>query len=116
MQEEPGVLSGALQANVPDILGEEFLVEALREVLKDEVKFHIQQELEDNPELKQELTDAVRMYFEARVRENYASLKLAKASGELGVELMPEDLRDDLGGEFVGLIEREVSSLLEKAL
>jgi hypothetical protein len=116
MDEETGVLSGALRANIPDILGEEFLVEALREVLKDEVKFHIQQELEENPELKEELTDAVQMYFEARVRENYASLKLAKASGELGVQVMPEELRDELGGEFVTLIEREVTQLLDKAL
>ncbi len=110
-------MARALGAHVPDVLGdEEFLIEALRDVLKDEVKRSMRQELEANPELKEELVESVREYFVARVRQNYATLKLAKASAKLGVDLMPDDLRDDLGNEFVGLIEKEVTSLLDKAL
>jgi len=100
-----------------DLLGnEELIVDALRDLLKDEIKRKMREELERNPELQQELKDAVRLYFEAKVSQAYASLKFVKASAKLGVQMMPTDLRDQLGKEIGSLLEKEVAALLEKAV
>lgn len=112
----PGLFTQVLRGGT-DLLGnEELVVEAMRELLKDEIKRRMREELEKNPELREELKDAVKMYFEAKVGQAYASLKFVKASAKLGVQLMPDEMRDQLGKEIGSLLEKEVAALLEKAM
>ena len=111
------LISQILKGGFSDLLGnEELVVDAFRDLLRDEIKRKMREALEANPDLKQELTDSVRLYFEAKVREYYATLKFAKASAKLGVTLMPQDLRDALGKDIGDFLQREVSELLEKSL
>lgn len=119
MAQEGGgnLVSQMLQGNFADIMGDEALVvDVFRDLLKDEIKRKMRDELEKNPELREELRDAIRMYFDAKVRETYATVKFMKASAKLGVSMMPEDLRDQLGKEIGSLLEKEVAALLEKAV
>lgn len=114
--EDPFV-AGMLKGGFSDLLGNDALVvEAFRDLLREEVKAKMRAALEANPELKQELKDAVQLYFEAKVHEYYATLKFAKASAKLGVTLLPDQLRNELGKDIGRFIERELSSLLEKSL
>lgn len=111
------VVSQLLKGGFTDLLGnEDLVVEALRDLLKDEIKRKMREELEKNPELRDELRAAVRLYFEAKVNEAYATLKFVKASAKLGVQMMPDQMRDQLGKEIGSLLEKEVAALLEKAL
>jgi hypothetical protein len=105
------VVSDLLKTKFPDLIGgEEIILEAAREMIKDELKEHIRQRLDDDPELKQEFKDAIGMYFEAKVKEMYANLKLAKASAKLGIDLMPEPLKKD----FTRELEKELGSIVDK--
>jgi hypothetical protein len=52
------------------------------------------------------------MYFEAKIKEAYAGIKLAKSSAKLGLELIPENLRDEMSKE----LQKELSKLVEKTL
>lgn len=116
MAEDP-VVAQMLKGGFSDLLGNDaIVVEAFRDLLRDEVKAKMRAALDANPELKQELTDAVRLYFEAKVHEYYATLKFAKASAKLGVTLLPDDLRAELGKDIGRFIERELAGLLEKSL
>ncbi|HUR68344.1 MAG TPA: hypothetical protein VM370_03800 [Candidatus Thermoplasmatota archaeon] len=111
------LLGQVLRGNISEIMGnEQVVVEVFRDLLKDEVKRKMREELEKNPELQEELRDAIRMYFEAKVRETYATMKFMKASAKLGVQMMPGELREELGKEIGSLLEKEVAALLEKAL
>ncbi len=102
-----------LKAKVYDVLsGEEMVYEVAREMIKDELKAHIRQILDEDPELKQELRDAVGMYFEAKVKEAYANIKLAKAGAKLGLRTMPEPLAQDMKRE----LEKEMGEFMEKIL
>ncbi|MCA1812474.1 MAG: hypothetical protein LC624_00810 [Halobacteriales archaeon] len=95
---------------------EDVMLDAMRDLVRDEVKRRIREELDNNPELRAELRDAVRMLFEAKVQEAYAGLKLAKAGAKLGLELMPPDLRAEIGREVMQTFEKEFAKLLEKTL
>jgi predicted RNA binding protein with dsRBD fold (UPF0201 family) len=111
------LVSRVMGGGLADLMGdEELVVDALRDLMRDEVKAKMREALERNPEIKQELRDALRMYFEAKVNEAYATLKFAKASAKLGVTLMPDHLKQELGKDLAQLLEKEVAGLLEKAL
>lgn len=101
---------------VNEVLSEQLLIESLRDLLKDEIKSQLQQKLKENPEIHTRLKEALSLYFEAKLRELYAGLKLAKASGELALETLPEKLQDSFSQEIMGLVEKELGLLLEKAL
>jgi hypothetical protein len=114
--DQGGLVSQMLKGGT-DLLGnEELVVESMRELLKDEIKRKMREELDKDPELREELKEAVRLYFEARVNQAYASLKFVKASAKLGVQMLPDELRADLGKEIGSLLEKEVAALLEKAV
>lgn len=115
--EQRTFVSQILKGGVSDLLSsEELVMDALRDLLKDEVKRRMREALDANPELRDELKDAVRLYFEAKVHEYYASLKFTKASAKLGVTMLPENLRDELGRDVGKFLERELTALLEKSL
>lgn len=110
-------LGKLLKGGVGDLLRpEDIVLESMRDLVRDEVKRRIREQLDANPELKQEMRDAVRLLMEAKVQEAYASLKIAKAAAKLGIEILPPDLRQELGREVMATFEKEVSRLLEKAL
>ena len=114
--DQGGIVSQVLKGGT-DLLGnEELVVDAMRDLLKEEIKRKMREALDKDPQLREELKEAVRMYYEARVQQAYASLKFVKASAKLGVEMMPPALRADLGKEIGSLLENEVAALLEKAV
>ena len=111
------LVSQVLKGGFTDLLGDqELIVDALRDLLKDELKSKMREALDKSPELRDELRDAVRMYFEAKVREAYATVKFVKASAKLGVEMMPDAMREELGREVSALLEREIAALIEKSV
>ena len=117
MPDSGNLVSQVLKGGLTDLLGnEDMVLDALRDLLKDEIKARMREELNRNPDLKEEMKAAVRLYFEAKVHEAYATLKFAKASAKLGVELMPPEMRAQFGKELAGILEKEVAALLEKSL
>ena len=107
------MLSQMLKNGIPDIIGgEELIIEAGREMIKEELKEQIRKKLEEDPALKKEIKDAIGMYFEAKIKEVYANIKLAKASAKLGIELLPENMRKDISKE----VEKELVTIVDKMI
>ena len=92
---------------------ETLLVDAVRDLVRDEIKKHIRQKLDADPELKKEMSDAVKMLMQAKVHEALAVLKLAKSGAKLWLSLVPPELRNEMGKELVSMFEKEVSKMLE---
>lgn len=106
-----------LKGSVGDLIkAEDLVMESMRDLVRDELKRRIREELDNNPELRAELRDAVKLLFEAKVQEAYAGLKLAKAGAKLGLEMLPPELRQEIGREVMATFEKEMARLLEKAL
>lgn len=106
-----------LKGSVGELLRtEDLVIDAMRDLVREELKRKVREELERNPELREELRDAVRLLFEAKVQEAYAGLKLAKASAKLGLEMLPPELRQEIGREVMATFEKEMARLLEKTM
>lgn len=110
-------VSQFLKGGFTDVLGdEEMVADALRDLVRDEIKRKMREQLEKDPELREEIHQAVRLYFEAKVQEAHATLRFVKASAKLGVGMLPRETREELGKEIGSMIEKEVAALLEKAV
>jgi len=112
MGDSKATITPLIKDSISEIIGgEDILIEAVRDLIRDEIKQSIRKRLEDNPELRKELKDAIGMYFEAKVKEAYAGVKIAKAGAKLGLELIPSHLKAEVAKE----LEKEITSIIEGA-
>jgi len=111
------LLTGSIRDQVKDLMStEDLVIEAFRDLVKDELKAHIKNVIDEDPELKEEVKEAVSYYFHTKARTVYAELKATRAATRLGLRLLPDDLQGEVGQAVVSLFEKELGTLLEKAL
>ena len=111
---EENIVERMLHDTIGAVHTEDLFVEAVRDLVKDEVKSYVRARLDGNPELKAEIRAAVKDLMEAKLHEAYAFVKLAKAGAKLGLELVPADMRAELTREVARIIEKEGGALLER--
>lgn len=114
MAPDDDIISSLLKGTKTMLSSETLLVDAVQELVKDEVKRTIREKLEASPELRNELKQAVAELMEAKVHEAYALLKIGKVGAKVGIELVPPHLRKEIGKELVSLFEKEVTRMLEQ--
>jgi len=112
---EENLVEKVLRDTMGAVHTEDLFVEAVRDLVKDEVKAYIRARLDANPDLKAEIREAVKALMEAKLREGYAFVKLAKAGAKLGLELVPPEMRAEVTRELARIIEREVGAILERS-
>lgn len=108
------VINSLLKSTKSMLSSETLLVEAMQDLVKDEIKHAIKQKLDSDPELREELRKAVQELMEAKVHEAYAVLKIGKCGAKLGLSLVPPELRQEIGHELASLLEKEVAKMLEQ--
>lgn len=117
MAEADDLIRTVLKGEVGDMIGAEDLVmEAFRDILRDEIKAHVRQRLDANPQLRAELKDAVGAYFEAKAQEAVAGLRMTRLGAKLGVELLPDHLKREISEELMGIVEEEVGKILARSV
>ncbi len=95
---------------------EEMIVEAMRDIMKDELKEYIRQKMEENPKIKEEIKVAMLTYISAKVKEIEATTRLTKALGELGIISLPPDVKRELINNMYQIFQKEIDEILEKTL
>ncbi len=93
---------------------EELLIEAMKDLIKDEIKKYVRQKFDENPHLKAEAKRIVGDMMEAKMKETYALMRLGKLTAELGVAMVPEDMREQIERDLASLLEKEVSRVIDK--
>jgi len=114
MPTDDDVISSMLKGTKTMLSSETLLIEAVQDLVKDEVKRAIRTKLDASPEIKAELKQAVEELMEAKIREAYALIKIGKCGAKLGIELVPPKLRKEIGQELVSMFEKEVGRMLEQ--
>ena len=104
---EDDLISSVVKSTKTMLSSETLLVEAVQDLVKDEMKRAITARLDADPALREELKKAVEELMEAKIREAYALLKI-------GIELVPPKLRKEIGQEIVSLFEKEFGRMLEQ--
>lgn len=107
--EQPGKLVDAVG-------GEELVMEAFRDMVKDELKRHVRETLDENPELRKEVKDAVGRYFEAKVAQTLAMVAIAKAGTKVSIASLPEELQGELGEDIAETLQKDLATVLERSL
>lgn len=115
MSSQDDLISSLVKGTKTMLSSETLLVEAIQDLVKDEVKRVMKQKLDSDPELREELRGAVQELLEAKVHEAYAVLKIGKCGAKLGIELVPPKLRKEIGQEIVSMFEKEVNRMLEQS-
>ena len=98
------LLTGSIKDQIKDLMStEDLVIEAFRDIVKDELKSHIRNKVEADPDLKAEIKEAVSYYFQSKARSVYAELKATRAATRLGLRLLPDDLQGEVGEALVSL-------------
>lgn len=108
------VMDNMLKSTIGVSNTEDLVIEALRDLVKDEIKKYVRQKIDENPEIKREMKEAVSDFLDAKMRETYAVIKLGKCVAELGIQIVPAEMREKLGKDVATLIEKEMSQVFEK--
>lgn len=95
---------------------EEIVREATRDIIKDEIRRHIERTLEEDPQLARDLKDAIRQLLEARAMEYAALIRVGTCTARLGMATVPPNVRQALTKDIVDLISRELGQIVEKSL
>lgn len=93
---------------------ESVFVQAMQDIVKDEIKKRIMSRIEKDPALKEQIKIAVEDLIEARIKEGYAMMRLGKIAARIGLEMIPPDMKEDVTREFTSIIEREISEIFQK--
>ena len=95
---------------------EEMVREATRDIVKEEIRRHLDKTLRDDPKLARDLKDAVRALLEARAMEYAALLRVGTCTARLGIAALPPEIRTSMTKDVVELISRELGQIVEKSL
>jgi hypothetical protein len=95
---------------------EELVREATRDIVKDEIRKHLEKTLREDPKLAQDLKDAVRNLLEARATEYAALVRVGAATARLGLSALPPDVRRALTQDIVNLLSKEIGQIVERSL
>jgi hypothetical protein len=95
---------------------EELVREATRDIVKDEIRHHLEKVLRDDPELEKDLKDAVRHLLEARAAEYAALVRVGAATARLGLSALPPEVRRALTQDIVNLLSKELGHIVERSL
>jgi GMP synthase PP-ATPase subunit len=112
---EDDVVSSVIKGTRAILSSETLLIEAVQDLVKDEVKRAMREKLDANSQLKDELRLAVQELLQAKAHEAYAVLKIGKVGAKIGIEMVPPELRKEIGRELVTMFEKEVNKMLEQS-
>ena len=119
MADEPssGEPIDVLLRSTRDLLRPEELVrEATRDIVKDEIRHHLEKTLREDPALAQDLKDAVRDLLAARASEYAALVRVGTAAARLGLSALPPEMRQTMTKNIVDLISKELGQIVERSL
>ncbi|EQD54762.1 hypothetical protein B1B_09524 [mine drainage metagenome] len=106
-----------LLAGTRDLLRpEEIVRDATRDIIKDEIRHHIEKSLKEDPELARDLRESVRQLLEARALEYAALLQVGTCTARLGLSTLPESVRKKLREDIAKLLTRELGGIVEQSL
>lgn len=107
----------SLLKSTQDLLRPEQLVrEATRDIVKEEIRRHLEKTLQEDPKLHQDLKDAVRALLEARALEYAAVIKVGACAARLGLAAVPPNIRSAITKDVVEMISRELGQIVERSL
>ena len=95
---------------------EELVREATRDIVKDEIRRHLEKTLREDPKLEQTLKEAVRDLLAARASEYAAVLKVGTATARLGLAALPPEVRRALTKDLVDMVSKELGQIVERSL
>jgi hypothetical protein len=106
-----------LLKSTQDLLRPEELVrEATRDLVKEEIRRHLDKTLKEDPKLAQDLRNAVRDLLAARAMEYAALVRVGTATARLGLSALPAEVRRALTQELVELVSKELGQIAERSL
>jgi hypothetical protein len=106
-----------LVRSTQDLLRPEELVrEATRDIVKEEIRHHLDRTLKENPGLERDLKAAVKALLEARAQEYAALLRVGTCTARLGLAAVPPEIRQQLTRDLIDLVSKELGQIVERSL
>ncbi len=105
-------LMNLLESSEEIMSTENLILESVKDLIKEEIKEHIRAKLDENEDIKAEFKRGVEMMMEAKAKEAFSYAIIAKASADLGMELIPPKLKSEMKKKIAEILEEEIGEIL----
>ncbi|MHB8352299.1 MAG: hypothetical protein ACYDFT_06415, partial [Thermoplasmata archaeon] len=86
------------------------------DIVKQEIRGHLERTLKENPALDRELREAVKALLEARAQEYAALLRVGACTARLGLAAVPAEIRQQLTRDLITIFSKELGQIVERSL
>jgi arsenate reductase-like glutaredoxin family protein len=95
---------------------EEMYFEAMHDVFKDLIKEYIRKKINEDEELKKQISDVLEEFMEAKIKEYDSLAKLAKVTAKIGISTAPDGIKQEALNDFMNTFKKEIEEIIKSTL
>ncbi len=95
---------------------EEMYFEAIHDVFKDLIKEYIRKKIDEDDELKKQISEVLEEFMEAKIKEYDSMAKMAKVTAKIGITSAPNNIKDEAINDFMNTFKKEIDEIIRRTL
>ncbi len=95
---------------------EEMYFEAIHDVFKDLIKEYIRKKINEDDELKKQISEVLEEFMEAKVKEYDSLAKMAKVTAKIGILSAPTGVKQEALNDFMETFRKEIEEIIKSTL
>ncbi len=95
---------------------EEMYFEAIHDVFKDLIKEYIRKKINEDSEIKKQITEVIEEFMEAKIKEYDSLAKMAKVTAKIGISTAPNGIKQEALNDFMDTFKREIEEIIKSTL
>ncbi|WP_337860308.1 nitrite reductase [Ferroplasma sp.] len=95
---------------------EEMYFEAMHDVFKDLIKEYIRKKINEDDDLKKQISEVLEEFMEAKIKEYDSLAKMAKVTAKIGIISAPNGIKNEALNDFMETFKKEIEEVIKSTL
>ncbi|MEM0139840.1 MAG: nitrite reductase [Ferroplasma sp.] len=95
---------------------EDMYFEAIHDVFKDLIKEYVRKRINEDPELRKQISEVIEELMEAKIKEYDSMAKMAKVTAKIGITSVPTVIKEEALNDFLATFKKEIEEVIKRTL